>query len=121
EGRVANFDALIEAHADVVGRKLVIDHVRRFLDEHDRGLLVIQPGPGQGKTALMAHLIEEVFGHYAPPPVHFFYRHTAGITDPDVCLRSLYAALLEAHAITEAEESKQKNSPEEVFIKLTNL
>jgi WD40 repeat protein len=69
----------------------------------------------------MAHLIEEVFGHYAPRPVQFFYRRTAGITDPDVCVRSLYAALLETHALTEAEESKQKNSPTEVYIKLTNL
>ena len=49
------------------------------------GLLLIEGAPGKGKTALMAHLIEEVFGHYAPRPVHFFYRRTASITDPDVC------------------------------------
>jgi hypothetical protein len=121
EGRVANFGELIEAHAAIVGRRFVIDHVRQFLAEHDRGLLVIEAQPGKGKTALMAHLTEEVFGHYAPRPVYFFYRRTAGITDPDVCVRSLNHALLEAHGITEAEESKQKNSPEEVYIKLTNL
>jgi WD40 repeat protein len=121
EGRVANFGELIDAHAAIVGRRFAIDHVRRFLAEYDRGLLVIEAQPGKGKTALMAHLIEEVFGHYAPRPVHFFYRRTAGITDPDVCARSLYHALLEAHGITEAEESKQKNSPDEVSIKLTNL
>jgi hypothetical protein len=121
EGRVANFGELIEAHAAIVGRRFVIDHVRTFLAQNDRGLLVIEAQPGKGKTALMAHLIEEVFGHFAPRPVHFFYRRTAGITDPDVCGRSLYAALLEAHSITESEDSKKKNSPEEVSIKLTNL
>ena len=56
-----------------------------------------------------------------PPPVHFFYRRTASITDPDVCVRSLYAALLEAHNITESEESREQASPEEMFHKLTNL
>jgi hypothetical protein len=121
EGRVANFGELIEAHAAIVGRRFAIDYVCRFLAEHDRGVLVIEAQPGKGKTALMAHLIQEVFGHYAPRPVHFFYRRTAGITDPNVCVRSLYHALLEAHGITEAEESKQKNSPEEVYVKLTNL
>jgi hypothetical protein len=121
EGRVANFSELIEAHAAIVGRRSAIDRVRRLLAEQDRGLLVIEGQPGKGKTALMAHLIEEVFGHYAPRPVHFFYRRTAGITDPDVCVRSLYHALLGAHGIAEAEEPKQKTSPEEVFIQLTNL
>jgi hypothetical protein len=121
EGRVANFDELIEAHAAIIGRRFVIDHVRDFLASHDRGLLVIEAQPGKGKTALMAHLIEEVFGQRAPRPVHFFYRRTSGITHPDVCVRSLYAALLQAHGITEAEESKHKNSPEEVSTKLTDV
>ncbi len=121
EGRVANFGELIEAHAAIVGRRFVIDHVRAFLRRHDRGLLVIEAQPGKGKTALVAHLVEEEFGGHAPRPAHFFYRRTAGITDPDVCVRSLYAALLEAHGITEAEESRQRNSPEEVYVKLTNL
>ena len=121
EGRVANFGELIEAHAAIVGRHFVIDRVRRFLADHDRGLLVIEAQPGKGKTALMAHLIEEVFSQHAPAPVHFFYRRTAGITDPAVCVRSLYHAILEAHDITEAEESKRKTSPDEEFTKLTNL
>jgi WD40 repeat protein len=121
EGRVANFGELIEAHASIVGRRFAVDRVRRFLAEHDRGLLVIEAQPGKGKTALIAHLVEEVFGAHAPRPVHFFYRRTAGITNPDVCVRSLYHALLEAHDITEADASKQRNTPEEVFTKLTNL
>ena len=66
EGRVANFGELIEAHAAIVGRGFAINHVSRFLTEQDRGLLVIEAQPGKGKTALMAHLIEEVFGDCAP-------------------------------------------------------
>jgi hypothetical protein len=121
EGRVTSFSELIEGHAAIVGRQFVIDRIHRFLADNDRGLLMIEAQPGKGKTALMAHLIEQVFDQHAPAPVHFFYRHTAGITDPAVCVRSLYYALLRAHDITEAEESKQKNSVEELFTKLTNL
>ena len=121
EGRVANFGELIAEHAEIVGRRFAIDDVKRFIAEHDRGLLVIEAEPGKGKTALMAHLIEHVFGHFSPPAVHFFYRRTAGITDPDVCVKSLYVSLLEAHNITETEESKRRNSPEETYSKLVNL
>ena len=121
EGRIANFGELIEAHAAIVGRRFLISHIRQFLAEHDRGLLVIEGQPGKGKTALHAHLIEEEFAHHAPQPVHFFYRRTAGITDPAVCVRSLYQALLNAHGIAELQDSKQKNTLEEEFIKLTNL
>ena len=107
EGRVANFGELIEAHAAIVGRKFAVERVQRFLRDNDRGLLVIEAEPGKGKTALLAHLIEEEFGHSTPRPAHFFYRRTAGITDPDVCVKSLYHALLESHGITEAEESRR--------------
>jgi hypothetical protein len=121
EGRVANFGQLIVEHAEIVGRRFAIDYAQRFIAEHDRGLLVIEAEPGKGKTALMAHLIEHVFDHFSPSPVHFFYRRTAGFTNPDVCVKSLYASLLEVHDITEADESKQRSSPEETYNKLVNL
>ena len=121
EGRVASFGELLAAHADIVGRKFAIEHVKRFIEEHDRGLLLIEAEPGKGKTALLCHLIENQFGHFSPPPVHFFYRRTAGITDPDVCVKSLYASLLEAHGIEESEESQRQDSPEALFLKLVNL
>jgi WD40 repeat protein len=121
EGRVASFGALIDEHAAIVGRRFVIDHVARFLRDNDRGLLVIEAEPGKGKTALMAHLVDTIYGHVAPPPAHFFYRRTAGITDPDVCVKSLYHSLLEAHNLTEAEESRQQSDPESMYLKLTNL
>lgn len=121
EGRVASFGELLAAHADVVGRRFVIEHVRNFLLKRDRGVLVIEAEPGRGKTALIAHLVEKVFNDYEPPPVHFFYRRTAGITDPDVCVRSLHWALLEAHHLTEAEEQKQQLDAEATFQRLTDL
>ena len=82
---------------------------------------MIEAEPGKGKTALLCHLVENQFGHFSPPPVHFFYRRTAGITDPNVCVKSLYASLLEAHGIEESEESQRQDSPEAVYNKLVNL
>jgi WD40 repeat protein len=121
EGRVANFGEILEAHAAIVGRRWAVERVRQFLREQDRGLLVIEAEPGKGKTALLAHLIENEFGGHAPRPVHFFYRRTAGITEPDVCVKSLYHALLAAHDLTEAEESQRQTAPHEVRAKLVNL
>jgi hypothetical protein len=121
EGRVAGFGELLVAHTDIVGRRFAIDRVKRFIEEHDRGLLLIEAEPGRGKTALLCHLIDNEFAHYSPAPVHFFYRRTAGITDPDICIKSLYVSLLEAHGIEESEESRRQDSPEAVFHKLVNL
>ncbi len=123
EGRIASFTELIDEVADIVGRRFAIDRVADFLNSYDRGTLVIQAEPGKGKTALMAHLIERVYGHLEPEPVHFFYRRTAGITDPDVCLRSLYHELLKAqsHKLTESEASKQLDDGRSLVLKLNNL
>lgn len=121
EGRVASFGELLAAHADIVGRRFAIEHVRNWLIKRDRGLLIIEAEPGRGKTALMAHLVERVFNDYEPPPVHFFYRRTAGITDPDICVRSLLWALLKAHHIAEAEESKQQLDAEATFQRLASV
>ncbi len=128
EGRIAGFGELIAAEAEIVGRQFAIGHVRRFIDENDRGMLVIVAEPGKGKTALMAHLVDRVFDQNAPEPVCFFYRRTAGITDPDVCVRSLFHALLEAHHLTEAEvalpadPSRPPGDPgDEQYLKLNNL
>ena len=75
--------------------------MKRFIEERDRGMLLIEAEPGRGKTALLCHLIEHEFGDYNPQPVYFFYRRTAGIADPDVCVKSLYASLLEARKALE--------------------
>ena len=121
EGRMVDFGELLTAHADIVGRQFAVEHVKRFIEEHDRGTLLIEAEPGRGKTALLCHLIENEFGQYDPPPVYFFYRRTAGITDPDVCVKSLYASLVEAHSIEEAEESQRQDSPEAMYNKLVDL
>ncbi len=106
EGRIVNFSELIAAHADIVGRRFAVDRVKRFIAENDRGLLLIEGGPGKGKTALMCNLIENVFADYDPPPVYFFYRRTEGHTDPDVCIKSLYAARCLRHT-----ESRSRRTP----------
>lgn len=121
EGRVSSFGELIREHVNIVGRKFVVNAVKQFIEENDRGLLVIEGEPGKGKTALMCHLVEEVFGHYSPQPMHFFYRRTAGITDPDVCVRTIYDGLLNSHDFSESDDQKQKSSTEDTFKKLGKL
>jgi len=111
EGRVFSFAELIESHADIVGREFAVERVRQFLQERDRGLLVIQGEPGKGKTALVAHLVENVFDDRMPPAVHFFYRRTAGITSPDVCVRSLYATLLKSYAVLMRQKEVRDTGP----------
>jgi WD40 repeat protein len=120
-GLVPPSGELLAAHADLVGRQFVLDHVQQFLRTHDRGLLVITGGPGKGKTALLAHLAGTVFAGRDPPPVHFFYRRTAGITDPDLCVRSLYHALRTAHQPGEVRRHGVPAGPERVFLKLCSL
>jgi WD40 repeat protein len=112
---------LIEAHASIVGRRTILERVRDFLQTEESGVLILEGQPGKGKTALVAHMIDEVFGQHVPRPVHFFYRRTSGIRNPDQCVRSLYHALLAEHDIVEAEESRRQNAPEEVAVKLANL
>jgi hypothetical protein len=120
--RVERFDLLIEEHARIVGRKKIIDKIRALVSrgERDRGVVVIQGSPGTGKTALLCHLIEEIF-HDRATAVHFFYRRTAGITDPDACLQSLYYALLRAHNLKEPSKTEEQMTPEAVATALSNL
>jgi WD40 repeat protein len=121
EGRIAHFDELLAVQTRLVGRAWAIKDIQDFLSGQDRGLLVIEGQPGQGKTALLAHLIEHTFAHDAPVPVYFFYRRTAGITDPDVCVRSLYYALLAAHGLAEGESTRRLDDADAMFTKLTGL
>src|SRR5262249_3448284 len=79
EGRVASFWEILERHAEIVGRRFAVTRVQEFLRRRECGVLVITAEPGKGKTALLSHLIEHVFGDHVPLPVHFFYRRTAGI------------------------------------------
>jgi WD40 repeat protein len=118
EGLAPPSGELLAAHADLVGRQSVLEHVRDFVRTHDRGLLVVTGGPGKGKTALLAHLAGTVFVGHDPPPVHFFYRRTAGITDPDLCVRSLYHALRAAHQAGDPRRRGMPGGPERVFVKL---
>lgn len=121
ESRIASFDGLLIAHADIVGRQSTIDQVKDFMAHHDRGLLVIQGSPGQGKTALVCHLIERVFDSLRWKPVHFFYSRAAGMTDPDVCVKTLYHALSELHQAREAEGLNLDRSSGELFARLESF
>jgi hypothetical protein len=59
----------------------------RFLARYTRGYFVIRAGPGQGKSAVAAHLVKS---RHLP---HHFVTRTGGRADPHLILRSLLAQL----------------------------
>jgi serine phosphatase RsbU (regulator of sigma subunit) len=80
---------LIESHTrGFVGRSAVRQALDQFQTAQTCGYLVIRGGPGQGKSAAMAHLVKS-----RQLPHHFISR-TGGRTDPRLILRSLLAQLL---------------------------
>jgi hypothetical protein len=71
-----------------VGRVSATRALDRFLARHRRGYFVVRGVPGQGKSALAAHLVQS---RNLP---HHFVRRTGGRSDPRLILRSLLAQLL---------------------------
>jgi WD40 repeat protein len=114
---------LVAEHADIVGRERIIGQITGFVADNPSGLVLIRAQPGMGKTALMSHLIKYEYGDWTqPPPAYFFFRRQDGITGLTTCHRTLYEKLLEAHHLKESgAEPSRADSPEEVYIKLTNL
>jgi hypothetical protein len=121
DGRVIDFRGIFAQEIEFLGRHHAIDRIHRFLDEQDRGVLVLEAKPGWGKTSLMRHLVDAVFTEHDPRPVHFFYSRSAGIPDPDGFVRHVYASLLSIHGLAEAEEWSVQHNPEVAFQKLIDL
>ncbi|GEM_PF-1129219 len=89
-----SFQELIASHVRRVfltGRQFVRKRIERFIATHESGVFLLYGPPGIGKTAFMADWVEHNPDH--SETVHFFFRATAGITNPDECLLSLYHGL----------------------------
>ena len=56
EGRVASFGELLAAHADIVGRRFAIEHVKRFIEETRPRTAVDRGRAGQGEDGLIVPL-----------------------------------------------------------------
>jgi hypothetical protein len=82
-------EKLIEQHSQgFVGRAYVEQALDGFVAGHPRGYFIVSAGPGQGKTAVAAHLVK------TRNCVHHFISRGGGLSDPLLILRSLLAQLL---------------------------
>jgi hypothetical protein len=119
-----SFGELISQHVPIVGRQFLRDEFSRFQKARPGGIFLLTAAPGTGKTAFLAQCCESgtegdpgsataetavahtrgpcataVLAVASPEPVHFFYRATAGTTDPDECIKVLHQGLLGRHGI----------------------
>jgi WD40 repeat protein len=104
QGWLLPFDDVFEAHReDFVRREHVVKWLKRHLRRMDKRVLIIQAEPGKGKTALMAHLIEdEELGRPGSKPAFYFYERDDWRPmrrSPIGCIRHLYAQLHRIHDI----------------------
>lgn len=91
-----NFGELIQRHVPIVGRQFVREKLEDFARLRSSGIFLFTAPPGVGKTAFQAQWVTD-----HPHTVHFFYRATVGVTDPDECVKSLYQELLAKLGIQE--------------------
>jgi hypothetical protein len=89
-----SFGAIIREHVPIVGRDFLRERFARFQGEHAQGIFLLTAPPGTGKTAFLAQWADR-----EPDTTRFFFRATAGLTDPDECLRSLVHELLGKYRI----------------------
>lgn len=63
---IAAEDIIQTKTADFVGRDYVFTAVEKFIQDHDRGFLVLEGDPGAGKTAILAEYIRRThcIGHF---------------------------------------------------------
>ncbi len=91
-----NFGEIIKEHVPIVGRDFVRKRMEDFKRDNPSGIFLFVAPPGVGKTAFVAQMVDE-----DRDIVHFFFRATAGVTDPDECVKSLYRGLLGRWGILE--------------------
>jgi hypothetical protein len=96
-----DFRSLIDQHVSerrIVGRRFLHDAYARCRDAREQqrtgGTFLLVAPPGIGKTAFLAQWVKD-----DPDLVHFFYRATANVTDPDECVQSLYQGLRRRHRL----------------------
>ena len=93
---------LLSDHEAFIGRSKIITRIRDFIEGRASGTLIIEAEPGTGKSALIAHCIRREFNQTTPRPVRFIYHRSEGMTDPAVCIRTLYDQLVEVHGLDQA-------------------
>ena len=94
-GSVINFDSELSRHADFFGRRDVLAKIESKIDGPQglpRGWVVLLGGPGVGKSAILAQVIEKL-GRSVPH--HFIRRGIDGWDRPEIIVQSLRAQIEE--------------------------
>lgn len=91
---VNNFSAILNKHASITGREFIKKRIDQFKDEMEAGYFILEGGPGIGKTAIMANLINPV-----EKQAHYFFKAGSNYDNPDDCIRSLLHFLAQKHNI----------------------
>src|SRR5262249_54351692 len=87
-----NFSEILRQHDPTLGRDFLKKEFAAFQRKRESAIFLLTAPPGLGKTAFVAQWANDDCDL-----VHFFYRVTAGVTDPDECVKSLYHGLLARH------------------------
>lgn len=96
---IVNVDSELARHRAWVPRPWLEERIRQGLEEHDRGLILVEGEAGTGKSALVSQLVREAQERRRRRPAfHFLKAGMGDWDDPAVALRSLLAQLRSAHA-----------------------
>ncbi len=112
ERYLKNFGSIVDAHGEIIGREFVREQLHKFVENHNSGIFLLTGEPGIG-TAFLANLVEAELGR-----VHFFYRHTSGLRNPDDCVQCLYRSLLNKYNL---EPESETSDPKELRAAVQNL
>ena len=123
EGRYRTYETLHRRHEKIFGRTWAVDRITQLAADRARhgGVVVIVGQPGKGKSALMAHLVRDVFIACEPPPVVYAYQSACGMTSPDDFVRTVYGRLLQIHHVADESDRGSWHNPDAMLTKLSNF
>ena len=101
---VIDQSAELDRHRDLVPRPHLRTLLDSFLASRESGYLVIEGGPGTGKTAFVVDLVRN--SDDRPVVYHLVQRGMGNWDEPGAFLTSLYVQLLEKHHLPEPEATR---------------
>jgi tetratricopeptide (TPR) repeat protein len=103
-GQIIDCSAELDRHRDLTGRLWLKQQVQSWIDRHEFGYLLLDGGPGFGKSAFVAQWVRS---SNLPLAYHFIKRNMGNWDQPEAILRSLTAQLRCIYAIVQSEADQQ--------------
>jgi WD40 repeat protein len=90
-------------HGEIIGREFAIGTVRGWINDASKGWVLIKGGPGTGKSAILAAILNRLENEYGPEsvPHHFLRRGQGNWNEPDAVVGNLVARLERISTSTE--------------------